>query len=331
MERCIRNGEIVDINDYLQPFEKEKEIRAASDNGELLCIEPDCLCRRLVYCHGQIREPYLRHKDNVECCYEEFEKRDTPRIKRIRDKLYELFKSKGYYVQQVVRFPTGRRYAHLLFDANGKKIVLQIADTTLNKRQCDAIVSECKRSGYLLNWIVIGDVNRAQDEVKNYHISRHAFNTSSDNTLIIINEDASIVTQTMSNSHTDDKCYGIFQVKGRPEQLILNENSFCIEGFARKYQQWKQRQLEEKQKRINSERNFGQPLNYNAEKNGKYFEIKALKKKIELNPRVFDKEINKFGIVTDYTGAFVTVKYDNGNRKICLLSDFQKGGKMELL
>lgn len=134
MERCIWNGNLIDIHNYLQPFEKTKEIKTASDNGELLCIEPNCSCRTLVYCHGQIRKPYLRHGDNVECYYEEFEKRDTPRIKKIRDKLYDLFKSRGHNVKQTVRFPTGRHYAHLLFDSNRQNNIKNAVKSRNQKR-----------------------------------------------------------------------------------------------------------------------------------------------------------------------------------------------------
>lgn len=238
MEQCIWDGKLIDINDYLHPFEKEKEIRTASDNGELLCVDPNCSCKTLVYCHGQKRMPYVRHKDNVDCDYEKFENKDNSKIRKIRERLYEHFKSMGYNVKQVVKIPGGRHYAHLLFELNGRKIMLQVADRYLSKRQCEAIVSDCKNCEYILNWIVIGDVNHTQDDINNYHISRHVFSTSSDHTLLIVDENAAKVTQTAGKAHSYNNHNSGFRLEGRLNQLVLKDDKFCINGFELKHQQW---------------------------------------------------------------------------------------------
>lgn len=240
---------MIDINGYLNPFEKEKEIRTASDNGELLCVDPNCSCRTLVYCHGQLRKPYVRHKDNVYCYYEDFEKQDTSKIRKIRERLYNLFMSMGYNVRQLVMIPGGHHYAHLLFELNGGKIILQVADRYLSKRQCDAIVSDCQNCGFILNWIVIGDVNHTQDDINNYHISRHVFNTSLDHTLLIVDENADKVTQTASKNRSNNNHNSDFRLEGRLEQLVLKDDRFCIDGFELKHQQWINQQVELEKKR----------------------------------------------------------------------------------
>lgn len=337
MDRCIWNGNLIDIHNYLLPFEKTKEIKAASDNGELLCIEPNCSCRTLVYCHGQIRKPYLRHKDNVECYYEEFEKRDTPRIKKIRDKLYDLFKGKGYSVKQIVRFPTGRHYAHLLFDSNGKKIVLQIADKSLNKRQCDAIVSECGSSGYLLNWIVIGDTNRYQDDVYNYYISRFVFNTSSDHTLIIINENADKITQTpMAHRRYYNNDFG-FCAKGKIEKLVLKNDKFGIDDFDLKYQQWRNQQAD-RDKKLSEESAQNERIYHtydiNRENNIIKRGISPLSTKLfenEIKPGArFDHKNHGSGIITKIDDNVVYVKFANGSRDSYFITHFMSSSLIKI-
>ena len=338
MERCIWNGNLIDVNDYLCPFEKAREIRTASDNGELLCIEPNCLCRELVYCHGQIRKPYLRHRDNVGCYYEDFEKRDTPRIKKIRDKLYDLFKSKGYSVKQIVRFPTGRHYAHLLFDSNGKKIVLQIADKSFNKRQCDAIVSECKSSGYLLNWIVIGDTNRYQDDVYNYYISRFVFDTSSDHTLIVINENADVITQTpMAHRRYNNNDFG-FCAKGRLEKLVLKDDKFGIDDFDLKYQQWRNQQADrDKKLREESAQNERIYHTYDFNRENDTIErglstvsTKLFKGGLKTGAH-FDHSNNGRGIITKIEGDIVCVKYANGREDSFFVTQFKSSSLIKIL
>ncbi len=338
MERCIWNGNLVDINDYLRPFEKAREIRTASDNGELLCIEPNCPCRELVYCHGQIRKPYLRHRDNVECYYEDFEKRDTPRIKKIRDKLYDLFKSRGYNVKQIVRFPTGRHYAHLLFESNGKEIVLQIADKSLKKGQCDTIVSECQNSGYLLNWIVIGNINSYQDDVHNYYISRFVFNTSPDRALIIINENADTITQTsMAHRGYYNNDLG-FCVKGKLEKLVLKDDKFCIDDFDLKYQQWRNQQADrEKKLREESAQNERIYHNYDINRENNIIKRETSTSSTsffrnELKPGTrFDHQSHGSGIITKIEDNIVCVKYANGCEDSFYVAHFKSSSLIKIL
>lgn len=254
MKYCIWNNELIDINDYLLLVDSEEEIRTASENGELKCVDPNCKCRILEYCHGQIRNQYLRHKDNkdnVECCFEQFEKSDTIVIKKIRDAIFELFRNRNCSIKQFVKFPNGKCFAHLLLESGNKKIVLQIADKSLSLKKRKRIELESENSGFILRWIVIGNINCAQDDIENYQIARNILNKSSEQDLLIVDADAKIISQTRINRDYDrnQQEYN-FRLNAPIEQLVLKDRSFCIDNFDDQYNEWlsEQRTRQEKEK-----------------------------------------------------------------------------------
>ena len=249
MKYCIWNNELVNISDYLILVESEEEIRAASKNGELKCVNPNCKCRTLEYCHGQIRNQYLRHIDNKD--NEQFEKSDTIVIKKIRDSIYELFRNRNCSIRQFVKFPNGKCFAHLLLESGNQKIVLQIADKSLSLRKRKRIEVESENSGFILRWIVIGNTNCAQDDIENYQIARSILNKSSEQDLLIVDSDAKIISQTRINRDYDHNQQEYnFRLNAPIEQLVLKDRSFCIDNFDDQYNEWlsEQRARQEKEK-----------------------------------------------------------------------------------
>lgn len=254
MKYCIWKNELIDINDYLLTVDSEEEIRDASEKGELKCVDPNCKCRTLEYCHGQILDQYLRHKnnkDNVECYYEQFEKSDTIVIKKIRDSIFELFRNRNCNIKRFVKFPNGKCFAHLLLEIGNQKIVLQIADKSLSLRKRKRIEMESENSGFVLRWIVIGNINCTQDDIENYQISRNILNKSSEQDLLIVDADAKTISQTRINRNYDHNQQEYnFRLNAPLEQLVLKDGSFCIDNFDNQYNEWlsEQQTRQEKEK-----------------------------------------------------------------------------------
>lgn len=206
------------------------------------------------YCHGQIRDQYLRHRDNknnVECCYEQFEKSDMIVIKKIRDSIFELFRNRNCSIKQFVKFPNGKCFAHLLLESGNRKIVLQIADKSLSLKKRKRIEMESENSGFVLRWIVIGDTNCTQDDIENYQISRNILNKLSEQDLLIVDADAKTISQTRINRKYDHNRQEYnFRLNAPFEQLVLKDRSFCIDNFDDQYNEWlsEQRTRQEKER-----------------------------------------------------------------------------------
>jgi|GEM_PF-6108347 hypothetical protein len=97
MERALWKNREYYASDVVEKFEIEEAIRKAS-NKELFCTDPDCENPLLRYCHGEKKRAYFAHITNSNCDYADFERKNQF-IQKIRYKLFDLFRSKGYDIR----------------------------------------------------------------------------------------------------------------------------------------------------------------------------------------------------------------------------------------
>lgn len=249
MFSCMWNGKRIDAFEVSNPESLETQIRKAASNRELRCIDPNCECPELGYKHGEKKSSHFYHYRNSNCGYTYFEKNDKPIIKSVRNALFDHFKIKGYNVERECRLPIGGIFCHLLFDIDNKKIVLQIADKTTRVNDREKIQKACEENDYSLKWIVIGDPNQHQDEYQNYHIHRYLLNHSKNNDLLIIDESATMLSQTLifeDDRFSEHERY--YRITAPLDQLSFADSEITIANFYENFNQWFSDELAEKER-----------------------------------------------------------------------------------
>ena len=135
MEYALYNGNKISATAVAEDYNFEKSVRIAGSSKKLLCPDPDCDCRLLKYCHGDVEDAYFAHLNNANCDYAKFDSEIPNEIRTIRTKLFNAFKEKGYNVSLEEKI-IPHHYTHLVFNMpDGNRIALELGSqqTTAEK------------------------------------------------------------------------------------------------------------------------------------------------------------------------------------------------------
>lgn len=242
-------GQLLDADEVAVTEEFETKIRKAGANHELRCTDPECKCF-ICYKHGKKRKPHFAHIGESECAYAQFEKQDTSDKKSVRSALYTHFTSLGYDVKREVRLPNGRKYCDLLLNSNDQNIVLRIALSTTSATYIEEYTKECEQSKCKLLWIAIGDPYDVHFEKHHYHAMRYQFNHTTNKNLLIIDSDATMVSQTKEDDtryeykgqalnyrYFSEDVHNI-QIVRPVSELRIVDGELTIDSFCDEYNAW---------------------------------------------------------------------------------------------
>lgn len=195
MENALWNEKLITAAKISSDYYLEKQIRMASGRKELFCPDPDCENSVLRYCHGEKKEAYFAHLNNVDCDYAKFDKENSSVLRKIKKLLYEHFTGLGYDVKIEVKL-LKHHYTHLLITkTDGKQIAIELGTQRLSANKVENLTRKYNEAGVSVCWIVVSELNSALKENQTYFIKRYSLNESRRKTLISISFDGQTVAQ----------------------------------------------------------------------------------------------------------------------------------------
>lgn len=265
MEHAIWNGDRLFAFEIGKDYYKEKMIRRASRQGELLCPDPECKNPIMKYCHGEIREPYFAHRDNAECDYFQFEK-NSGVFHGLRLKLYEHFQACDYPVQMEVKV-LSHHYSHLFFQwEDGSQTALELGTKSTNLKEVEQLCAEYEKNNMSVCWLVVDQPGKKIREEHTYFLKRFCLNESANRSLLVLGYDGETITQYKqdTNSYTIDSKnllfkpnIDLFSYKAHISDLYFENGTLTTRGFEEAYKiflEEKLRTFEMYQKRKEQER-----------------------------------------------------------------------------
>lgn len=245
MERAIWNNKEYYAFDIMEDFALETEVRKVSSK-ELYCPDPCCKKPMLRYCHGDVKDAYFAHLENEECDYGNFDKGTTWSVKKIRRILYEHFKALGYEVQLEQKV-LPRHYTHILLTADGKKTAIEIGTQTSIANYIFSVEKQYAERGIMVKWVVISKNDEHRTEADVSYLKRYCFNTSTNNEVLIVDEEGQRFTQIRMDTNkyfykhfsVDLGNYGeLYAERGGLSSLRFENGELNLQGFEQRYAVW---------------------------------------------------------------------------------------------
>ena len=272
MEKAYWNGKIVFASDIYHIFENEQQIRNASKNKELRCIDPDCKEPILKYNHGNIKAPYFSHaRKDYTCDYDLYEDENTNKINIIKNNLFKSLTQKGFSVEEGIK-TLPHHYAHLLVTLNNQKIAIEIGNEHTSYNKTQTLTKQYQERGIKVIWVAIDNRLAIQSEKFYGHIKRFIINTSQNKDLIVISEDENKVIQSKEDMNfykfTSKNYPNIFFKEGRLEDLTFEASELTLPNFIKDYENWfskkqrayQKRLISEETKKTNSQHTIASPI-----------------------------------------------------------------------
>ena len=186
MEYALYNGNKISATAVAEDYNFEKSVRIAGSSKKLLCPDPDCDCRLLKYCHGDVNDAYFAHLNNANCDYAKFDSEIPNEIRTIRTKLFNAFKEKGYNVSLEEKIIP-----------DGNRIALELGSQQTTAEKIESLNNLYLNEGIHVKWIVIGNTDFQIAENKVFFLKRYIFNESKNKDLIVISRNNFKVVQTI--------------------------------------------------------------------------------------------------------------------------------------
>ncbi len=252
-------------------YSREKEIRIASAHNELRCLDPECQNPVLRYCHGEKKDAYFAHQNNMNCDYAEFDKGNNKITRNVRKCLYEQCKRLGYQVWQEVKL-LKHHYTHLLLVCNDdSEVAVEIGFHQMSASKIDALMSEYSSRRIHVTWVVIDNTDVHVNEKHTYFLKRFLLNEADKRDLLVISYDGMNLSQykTDLNQYQYEgeallaEFHTTYFEQADIEALSLDGYCLTIKGFHERYEAWikekqaafQQKIMEiEEQKKARSER-----------------------------------------------------------------------------
>lgn len=248
MEYAMWKGKRIAASDFAD-YEEEKKLRIASRKREIKCCDADCSSKFVKYCHGDVKEPYFAHCENINCDYARYESEMPKEIHDLKMALYNHFKKKGCNVEIETKV-LKKHYSHILITLpNEKRIAIEFLTTKVTPSLTDCLTKEYEELGVEVQWIVVSDNVKVWDEHKNSFAKRHSLNETKNNTLFIVHPKTKEIFQYKLDSQ--QYVYGeesidlihfgypdIYEKIGKIENLILDRGTLTLSDFGRCYMQW---------------------------------------------------------------------------------------------
>ena len=219
MEIAILNGIKYSALEVSKNYELEKRIKR--DSGKTLrCQEPECKAPVIKYCHGEKEVPFFSHIKKCDCDYSTYTKKLPSVVRMVKSELYNSFKKRGYNVEIDAKVISGH-YTHLLFNFKEGKVALEIATKDTSVCKLEELCKKYSESNIMLSWIVIGDPKQAVNEENSFFVKRYMLNETGVNDLIVISEDATILSQYRIEPNKYEYRGEIFKSRNYPSQVFM--------------------------------------------------------------------------------------------------------------
>lgn len=246
----ISAGKVADRGNY----ELEREVRQASRNRQLYCVDKNCPQPIVKYCHGEKKGAYFSHICDSGCDYAAFDKR-YEEFKEVRSKLCEHLLSSGFEAD-VEQKLLEHRYSQLSYV--GTDGILRAVEFGNNRTGADRIFKTEEEYGEKdigLQWIVIGKITEKRFEHEFFFLKRFLLNEASVHGFVMISpeENYRVAQYRADNNLYDGKKlvilpeYGEFYFETAEfGELTIYEDNIAIRGFEERYGRW----LKEKKLKI---------------------------------------------------------------------------------
>ena len=297
MEYALYNGNKISATAVAEDYNFEKSVRIAGSSKKLLCPDPDCDCRLLKYCHGDVKDAYFAHLNNANCDYAKFDLEISNEIRTIRTKLFNDFKEKGYNVSLEEKI-IPHHYTHLVFNMpGGNRIALELGSQQTTAEKIESLNNLYLNEGIHVKWIVIGNTDFQIAENKVFFLKRYLFNESKNKDLIVISRNNFKVVQYKID--TNNYFYkgkellsanGAYEEHGTIEQLDIEDDEITLAGYKKRYNIWLNKKLSTFNVKIKEMKLREQTLKDNVQKKNKHFKEKNEVLNIYKNTAVFDSE-----------------------------------------
>ena len=223
---------------------EEKEIRRASQKGELCCPDPECKSKILKYCHGEIKQPYFAHREETDCDYLRYEKTSGV-FHTLRLLLFEHFSACDYPVLLEIK-TLDHHYSHLYFEwEDGKKTAIELGTKRSVLKDVEGLNQEYKQKGIEPIWLVVDKGDKLLDEKHTYFLKRFCLNESVNKSLIVLDYAGNKVYQykrvPMIKCKTEMGDYLVdfqrmFVYEGILMDLVFENGTLNLRGFDKAYE-----------------------------------------------------------------------------------------------
>lgn len=281
MENAIFDGELIVALDISKDFDRETEIRVAGRNGCLKCPDPNCQSPLLKYCHGEKKQPYFSHFNNVSCDYADYDKETLPVVREIKTALYQSLKSKGIHVEMDVKL-LSRHYTHLLVTMErGERIPIELGTKQASAALTSSLAKQYSEIGVAPIWGLIDNSHELVYETQTFHLKRLLLHASKGNELLVFSLNGKNVTQSIKDENKyfyynkeliSNNYPPIYVEKKTIDNMTIENGKLTIVGFYDRFHMW----LENK--RIAYKRKVDQLLKAENRKREEWLKIEAEKR-----------------------------------------------------
>lgn len=231
MDRAVWNGEEITIEEVIDDFEIEKAIKLASRKSEIYCPDKGCSKNILEYCHGSVRVPYFRHKEDSKCNYAKYDN-ESSKYREILHKLYRHFKSE--YKVLLDQNLIIDHYTPMLLELPNHELAIEFLDDHFNIEKTEDLNKKYRESGVNVSWIVKSKMEFKSIEKDYSFLKRFAMRLSDVEEIIVINSYDDV------RQYKWDKEEHVYSSEVKSiNDLIIRNNRIQIHQFEEEYALWK--------------------------------------------------------------------------------------------
>ena len=245
MERAIWQNNEYYASEIMEDFDLETTIRNVSSR-ELFCPDPCCKKPLLKYCHGDIKDAYFAHLENDDCDYGNFDGRTSLNVKKVRRVLFEYFKALGYDVSLEQKL-LPHHYTHILLRIGSRQVAVEIGTQSSIAKDIIDLGRQYKEKNIAVKWIVLSKNDEHKKETQLSYLKRYCLNTSSNNDVLIVDEEGIHFTQIRldKNDYSYYHYYinlgdygDLYLERGMLNNLIVENCELSLFGFNERYNSW---------------------------------------------------------------------------------------------
>lgn len=236
MKYALWNGEKVCAEDFIvaHDLKLDAKIREAGSNNEIKCYDEGCQEPFLLFCHGDKRTAYFRHKKSTNCQYQKFSNSYSISVAKAKEAIRNHLKEKGYAFE--VDKKISGRYIHFLLKFNEKTVALELGVSSSSQKQLNELFDFYKSENIDVRWIVVGNPDWFGGEVNSCFIKRFCINTLPQQDLLIIDPNGFQVCQYKEDiQYRGDDNGFIYHQKGKIDDLVFEQGVFSLSGFEKQF------------------------------------------------------------------------------------------------
>lgn len=262
----ISAGKVADRGNY----ELEREVRLASRNRQLYCVDKNCPQPIVKYCHGEKKGAYFSHICDSGCDYAAFDKR-YEEFKEVRSKLCEHLLSSGFEAD-VEQKLLEHRYSQLSYvGTDGRLRAVEFGNNRTGADRIFKTEEEYGEKDIGLQWIVIGKITEKRFEHEFFFLKRFLLNEAIVHGFVMISPEENYRVAQFREDNEEYVGNVILPEYGKLyfetaefRELTIYDNKIAIRGFEERYGIWlnnkrlKIKELEEKSRKEKATKKFNQ-------------------------------------------------------------------------